>query len=187
MRVDVVAGLGVAALPLSSYAADSTPVTVNAKIDETLEISTEGSEVNLGILTTGIKTDSVDVTVKAVTATQAYSLYIKDSDEDTGLYLGGNAATAGENVIPAKAGLTAGTTGWGVRLEGETAYKEVTKYSDPSGTLLKSTGNAEYDEGPDSDEGETTKVVFGASYANDGKLETGDYSGKVVFIAVANS
>ena len=168
-------------------------MTVNAKIDETLEISTEGSEVNFGILNSGINTKSIDVTVKATTAAKTYSLYIKDSDEHTGLHKDGSTADT-TNVIPAKAGLTTGKTGWGVRLEGETAYKAVTKYSDPSGTLLKSTGNAEYEEGPDSDEGDTTTVVFGASYSTsdtetgtNGKLETGDYSGAVVFIAVPNS
>ena len=163
---------------------ESATVPVNAKIDETLSISVDGGPVNLGILSSGISTKDVTVTVEAVTDEKNYNLIVKDSDENTGLYLGGNAATANKNVIPAKAGLTAGTTGWGVRAGTSGDWKAVTPYSDPNGTVLAS-GSTEDNEGK-------TTVQFGASYSTsdtetgtNGKLETGDYSGAVVFIAVA--
>ena len=170
------AGLGVAALPLSSYAAESEQVTVTAQIDDTLSITAGEKNVNLGILSSAnINTGSTTVTVGATGVEKAYNLYVKATDAQTGL----KHATE-EDVIPAVPGLTAGTTGWSVKSEVVDSWQAVTAYTE-DGVLLRSNGTA------DTDDGEDTEVTFGASIASGHGLENGSYSNKVVFIAVATA
>lgn len=177
----VVAGLGVAALPLSSYAAETGPVKVTAVVDSTISITANDNEVNLGTVMPGgpVSTASTSVTV-ASTATAGYTLVVKDADENTGLYTtnadGSLNTTAGAFIAtgaPAK-----GSTAWGVRKDNTVAFTGVTPYSGAGVELKKTTGSATVD-------GDTTNVEFGVSVATG--FAAGTYEGEVVFVATANS
>lgn len=175
----VVAGLGVAALPLSSYAVESGPVKVTAVVDSTISITANDTEVNLGTVMPGgpVSTGSTSVTV-ASTNTSGYTLVVKDADENTGLYTvtDGVVNVAGANIAagaPAK-----GTTAWGVRKDNTSAFQAITPYSGAGIELKKTTSSPTVD-------GETTNVEFGVSVATG--FAAGTYEGEVVFVATANS
>lgn len=82
--LSVVAGLGVAALPLSSFAATSQ-VDITAIVDNTIGISVSAPEVEMTVAPNGpVSTKTVDVTV-TTNNTRGYTLNIKDSDNETAL------------------------------------------------------------------------------------------------------
>lgn len=176
----VVAGLGVAALPLSSYAAETQPVKVTAVVDNTISVAANDNEINLGtVMPNGpVSTASTSVTV-ATTNETGYTLVVKDSDENTGLYKsnadGSLNMTAGK-FIPAGAPAK-GTTAWGVRKDNTAAFQGVTAYSGAGIELNKTTSSA-------TTAGDTVNAEFGVS-VNTG-FENGTYEGAVVFVATVN-
>lgn len=193
----VVAGLGVAALPLSTYAADpvtsadnktvAKDVTVKLSIEDLLQIST--SDVNEVTLTTDstaapfVYTHANPVIVNVATRnSKGYNLTIAgstaDKDTKTGLY---NAAgdvieTGSFDTNSLTTPFT--TSAWGYAVAtGEdtigTAY-----------TALAANGAATKIDGATSATvaaGQNTKVKFAAVVA-DGQA-AGDYEGKVTFTA----
>lgn len=176
----VVAGLGVAALPLSSYAAETGPVKVTATVDNTISVTANDTEVNLGtVMPNGpVSSASTSVTV-ATTNETGYTLVVKDSDENIGLYKtnadGSLNMTAGQFIeagAPAK-----GSTAWGVRADATKAFQGVTAYSGAGIELKKTTTSA-------TTAGDTTDVEFGVSVATG--FTNGTYEGAVVFVATAN-
>ena len=112
----VVAGLGVAALPLASYAATSDSVTVNALVGTSMSVSLDKDSVSLNptagnapVNTEGSQT----ITATAITNnTNGYKLTLTDADS-TNHYLasGGNHIAPGE---PAQ-----GESFWGVKFGAE--------------------------------------------------------------------
>ena len=176
----VVAGLGVAALPLSSFAVESGPVKVTAVVDNTISVTANDAEVNLGtVMPNGpVSTASTSVNV-ATTNETGYTLVVKDADERTGLYKanadGSLNTTTGKFIeagVPAK-----GTTAWGVRADAAAAYQGVTAYSGAGVQLKKTAASA-------TTGGDNTTVEFGVSVATG--FESGTYTGEVVFVATAN-
>ncbi len=105
----VVAGIGVAALPISSFAASTQDVTVRVTIGSSIAVGVDQdtTEVTMSPNQTDTSTLKTKVTVTTNNAT-GYQLQVKDKDTDTGL-------KSGTNVIPAAASLSAGTAGWNVK------------------------------------------------------------------------
>lgn len=169
----VVAGLGAAALPLSSYAA-STTVPVTAIIDTTLSIATSADEVTISNVVPGGAVAHEDLTVTVSmndgATANGYKLAIRDSDAITALVNGSESIQAG---APAT-----GTSAWGFAtvstLTGAAgAYKGVT-----------TTDQSVVSGGTFTDNTSSTVIRFGVS-AKDGQAP-GTYTGGVILTATAN-
>lgn len=108
----VVAGLGVAALPLASYAETFDTVTVNAEVGTSMSVSLNKDSVSLNPTAGGAPVNTEGgqtITATAITNnTNGYKLTLTDADS-TNHYL-----TSGENHI--KPGVpTKGDSSWGVK------------------------------------------------------------------------
>lgn len=175
----VVAGLGVAALPLSSYAAFDT-AQVTAQVGGAISVSVEGNkatatdlpqdytvadnEVFLNVINDGAIAQA-NATVTVSTSNQAgYTLSIKDSDNQTALVSGSDVISAG---TPAK-----GVSAWGYSLDGGTNWKTI------SATETPIENPAELTEGK-----AANTVTFGVSASAD--QAEGLYKGGVIFTATA--
>lgn len=169
----VVAGLGVAALPLSSYAAQSQPVTLTAVIDSNISITAEDTEVSVGTVMVGgeVAKASTDVTVTTNSAT-GYTLQIKDEDANTNMTNNANL----DAVIPAGSPAK-GTSAWGVSVDDGAEWKAVT--ADGIELAKSSTAASEDDLFTG-----TTTVTFGVSAATG--QASGTYKDTVVFVATTN-
>lgn len=194
----VVAGLGVAALPLSSYAADgsakSGDVTVRVEVNSSLAVASSESDINLGTINVGtpVREGTTDVSV-TTTSVPKYYLYIQDKDDNNALTLTDadgailSGATAAQKIfavgekftLPADgsteqtAAVVKGSTGWGFKggLVGDfTAVP--TNGSAPAAIV---------EDGSFTDGAASTTVTFGVS-AGAG-LDDGIYKDTVVFIA----
>lgn len=185
----VVASLGVTALPLSTYAdSETSPIPVTAIVDDTIAVTTSKSAIDLGTVMPGgpVSTDSIDVTV-TTNGEQGYSLYVRDSDDYTGLYLNGN--TTGTDVINtvgvSGAAVGKDSTGWGYRVKGANAWNGVIAYNTLGNGASNPLNTRDF---ADSNEltgltNATTTVEFGVSVS--GSVKNGTYEGGVVFIATA--
>ena len=113
VALGVVAGLGVAILPLSTYAANPEDVTVQFQVSPTISGGASiCSAADGGALTAGTtKTVTCDI---GYSANSASSVSIKDKDSNLNLVSGAN------NIAPiatpvADIATTAGTAGWGYK------------------------------------------------------------------------
>ena len=95
----VVAGLGVAALPLASYAADTQNIAVQATIGETLTVTAPTSATTNHL--------------------SGFTLNIKDSDSETGL-------TGTSGTIAAGTVLDGTVSAWAYKGGDKTSYTEIT-------------------------------------------------------------
>lgn len=192
----VVAGLGVAALPLSTYAASKNAqvqVTVDGAISINLvDPSDEGKATNTtsgatftpatGLLDFGtikINGDPVEGVMGVQVATNnatGYTLNIKAAST-TDMVGSGNAEGF---VIPANASLAATTAGWAYKGGEITTLTAITT----EGAQLKNTTSALTGTEVDGKKTETTDVTF--SVSADGSTHDGVYVGTVVFTAAAN-
>lgn len=172
----VVAGLGVAAMPLGSYAAETatTNVDIYAVVDNSLSIEASKDTVNLGPVSVGgVATGSTTVTVNT-TAPKGYALNIKDSDDNTSLVKMTDDGATIDSATPASiaAGtLVDATSAWGYKTSSD-AYAAIT------------TSDVEIDSTDAAGEG-STEVTFGVKIGT-GQAE-GTYKGGVVFTAQINS
>lgn len=86
VALSVVAGLGVAALPLSSYAASSNPATVDlyAQVTGNVSMTVDDEEINFGGLdaTNDIVPKSTTITV-TTNNSNGYKIEMTDSDNNT--------------------------------------------------------------------------------------------------------
>ncbi len=179
----VVAGLGVAALPLSSYAAESAPVTIQAIVDSNIAVSADTDMVDLGTIGagTGIATQTTTVTVSG--SVGKYNLGLVDKNSDTNMNwvnLAAGQTPSAESVtgtqIPATADLETEAKGWAFRLGDDAAWQAVPAYD-------ASTFNITPDGGANLSTSATTDVTFGVKA--DATLKNGIYQDQVVFIATA--
>lgn len=181
IALGVVAGLGAAALPLSTYA-DGTPKTsevgVTLTIEDELTISADKNTTDKVDLSNG--DDSVVLTV--ITNNQkGYDLTIKGSAETNPTSLTsatGSPIVAGTGTPTTPALLDNSTDSqWGYRLADWEAnmYAGVT----PADVSIKKTEKATQSTG------DTTTVTFGVSL-KDGQ-EAGIYDGEVTFTATNNA
>lgn len=171
----VVAGLGVAALPLASYAAtDSldTPITVTASLVDAISIESSANSINTMSLTAGgsvVDSNQLDITV-VTNATNGYTVSIEDGDEKTAL-----VGTGSNNETIGAANPAQGTSAWGYKfgeaLEGINSYTAIT-------TELVQV--ADKDAKTD-DDGDVYKLGFGASAA--ASLTPDTYTGSVTLTA----
>jgi len=168
----VVAGLGVAALPLSSYAATET-VNINAVVDETIAFETSASDVTMNLVPGGAAVEkSVDATV-TVNNNMGYLLTIRDSDGETAL--------VSENNDKIEAGITlsGAQSAWAYKGGNMGTWTAITT----SDVRLVNTGGPET--APDPVElgtPSTTTITF-AAYAAAGQ-DKGTYKGGVVLTAL---
>lgn len=178
----VVAGLGVAALPLSTYAQTSGPVTIQAEVNSSIAVTAADELIDLGTISSSTPVHEKSTKVTVSTTEEAYTLNIQDSDAYTAMVLLDEdgkpvsaAVTAGKDFeIPASANVVKGTAAWGYKVA-DKAYAAVTtkpvKIADATTSPLES-GSA------------ATEVTFGVT-AN-ANLDNGIYQGGVVFTATAN-
>ena len=182
----VVAGLGVAALPLSSYAYDvPTETTVKTTVEGAISIAVDKSTVDLGTLKlNGVATgtnagdNELTVTVSGNSAT-AYSLKIS---APSGNALMNSATNTSIPAIAEAAGvatLTGGTNSWGYQVNGTgnwfgvpaTGSKDVVSVTDSDAGWTANADKQVY----------TTKLAFGATAGS--SLPAGEYKATVVFTA----
>lgn len=177
----VVAGLGVAALPMASYAAESAPVTIRATVDSSIAVSTDGVDlVDFGTIdkSSGENIQTIAVTVTG-TVTK-YNLGVMDYDDNTDMVNVTNT-TSTTTIKTLRTGVNTLTGGWGFRSEdrhvsdnqwkGMPAYNatDADKNIVDGGTL-------------DTANGSVTNVQFGINL--DGlTLDNGTYEDKVIFTA----
>lgn len=188
----VVAGLGVAALPLSSYAApaESTPVTIRAKVDSSLAVSSDAANnlVDLGTVNTTSGVSSQTTTVTVTGTEDYYNLGVMDQDADNNMNwvnAGGTTQVGGSAVklIPTVGADSNGdlTGGWGFRVNNGVnaaagAWTEMPVYVAAGVDNLVKNGAL------DKTNGSATDVEFGVNI--DGlALENGIYEDVVVFVA----
>lgn len=187
----VVAGLGVAALPLSSYAATSAPVTIRAMVDSSIAVTAETEEVDLGTIngTSGDGVQSVNVTVSGSVA--AYTLGVMDTDTDTNMnWVELGTATPSESgkgtitAIPAYAGTGALNGNWGFRIDDAQAGTTGTWNGVPALNAAGAATNIVSDGTLTAGTPAVTKVTFGAN-AGTLDLKNGIYEDQVVFTAAS--
>lgn len=166
----VVAGLGVAALPLASYAATSDTVTVNALVDTSMSVSLDKDSVSLEPDAGGVPVNTEGTQTITATATtnntNGYKLTLTDGDS-TNHYL----ANGGNHIAPGVP--TQGDSFWGVKF-GADAESYVSIASAPV-----ITGNAT------TDDGETHSLDVGVS-ASAGQVP-GTYSGALTVTIAAGA
>lgn len=163
----VVAGLGVAALPLASYAAVQNPSTVNltASLDNSLSLSVTETELAFELENGGaVVTDETAATVTTNNG-KGYDLNIKAASGDGAL-----TSTVGSYTIPAGPAAQ-GTSAWGYNTNGGDTYTAVTA-TDVS--IASSTA-------PTPTAGTTTNITIGVSA--DATQEAGTYKGSFVLTA----
>lgn len=159
----VVAGLGVAALPLASYAVNPTTVNLTASLQDSLSLSVTETELAFALDNGGaVVTDETAATVTTNNG-KGYDLNIKAGS-------GGTALTSGDYTIPAGPAAQ-GTSAWGYNTDGGTDYTAVTA-SDVS--IASSTA-------PTPTAGTTTNITIGVSA--DATQEAGTYKGSFVLTA----
>ncbi len=194
----VVAGLGVAAMPLATYADTTRDVPLKLTVEETIEISTSSDDdpftkVNDVVLSTDNKGDNADY------ASKGFEVFVK-TNASNGYTISAKSTTPGEtalkttdgNKIPASNALAAGTSAWaykvtpgtqgdGATAPGETNMSAWTAITDTDAVIYTATQK----KGGIStaNKGLGTGVTFGASISN--SQAAGDYTGSVTFTAAA--
>lgn len=185
----VVAGLGVAALPLSSYAVTSDPLTVTAQaiVGESISVTADASDDTVkieGVIANqDVKEGSTVLTIQT-NNTSGYSVSIKDADDVTALTTDGTSA---DNGIPASATLTKGNKGWGYKASTTTTgvstaasadYRAILADQAPTTLASRSAGASEAD-------GDKITLTFGVVV--DSSIAAGTYSDDVIITAATNS
>lgn len=188
----VVAGLGVAALPLSSYAADpvSKDVGVTLKIDDKLTIEADKDTTDNKVDLTGEgHTGAVNVTV--VTNNQTgYNLNLKGSATTNPTSLtsqNGDQIEATTGTFAAPAALSTSKSEWGYSVANTNANNttELTQFADGVYAGVSAAGQEIVNVSkPTGENGDKTTVTFAASIA-DGQ-PAGTYDGQVTFTATNN-
>ena len=184
----VVAGLGVAALPLSSYAtivSNSTTVTAQAIIGEAISVTADATDDT-------VKIENVTANQEAATGstvltiqtnnTNGYNVTIKDADAATALTTDGADA---DNGIPASNALTNGTKGWGFKTATSTEGVTVSTAAQAYRAIETSTQTiASRASGASVTDGDKIDLTFGVVV--DSSIAAGTYSDDVVITAITN-
>ena len=165
----VVAGLGVAALPLASYAAESndnpTTVNVTASLQESLTLNVSEDALAVTLTNGGaVQTAATTATVTTNHAT-GYSLTMAAKGSNANL-------VSGTNNIPTSATVEqGGASAWGYSLDDGASYKAVPT----DATEIASSGT------PTDTDGTETKITIGV-YADDSQA-AGTYNGGFILTA----
>lgn len=189
--LSVVAGLGVAALPLSTYAVtDSTNVTAQVEVGESISVTADAADDTVKI--TGVaanqdvKEGSTILTIQT-NNTSGYNLTIKDADTTTALTTTGGSASDGIPAIASAGDLVKGKKGWGFKTSTSTegvsvsssaqAYRGVE--TSPQTIASRATGASA------ANVGDQVTLTFGVVV--DSSISAGTYSDEVVITATTNS
>lgn len=195
----VVAGLGVAALPLSTYAIDpvAKDSTINAEVKETLTMTmsstddaTAGSTIDLGVLEADGAIESADLTVKVKTSNKGgYNITLADKDGDNALTSGSDTIEAGTPAV--------GKSAWGFKMGAITtadgATQSAAAVSDYIAvpvntapvTIVNSDKPTKVDATTPANNGDTAVITFGASASS--AQAAGKYSDVITVTAAANA
>ncbi len=185
----VVAGLGVAALPMASYAAESAPVTIRATVDSSIAVTTnEQSVVDLGTVNgSNAGQNTIKVTVSGSVA--KYNLGVIDEDDNN--YMVWKDAAGTDQSDATKTTTTISpitgsdlTGGWGFRKNNDHttagAWAAVPVYT--AATVDNLVQNAELTDGE-----QDTIVEFGVDITGLTTLKNGLYEDDVIFVATAGA
>ncbi len=199
----VVAGLGVAALPLSTYAAVTTPetgdptnpgdnVTLNVKVVDSIQIAVEGDDtVNLTSVNDKVVGDpgqSANATLRVTTGnTKGYTLWAKTVAADGALVEKTDPSKKIASGIPSTSAPVSASA-WGMIYEGSDASASTTDfltYQGLSGAnqIVRTTTTAPTT-GPEGGKYDDTIVKFGVTTKSG--QPAGTYTGTVNFTAAAN-
>ena len=194
----VVAGLGVAALPLSSYAAESTdgtPVSENATvkltIDKKLSLTLDTAEADLG---DGSQTPAIKATV-ITNNSKGYTLKIAGSTSTgsvktvltSGVVKDDIVAASGTAGTPAALAKTATASVWGYTVAGDditTGFKNATGDAKYAGVTESGEAIASKDAATAAT-GNLTTITFAADLLDN--QAAGEYTGQVTFTASDNA
>ncbi len=170
----VVAGLGIAAMPLSAYALDdSETVNINVEVGEMIEIAATSTNVDLGQAShTANATGGTKVLVRT-NVTNGYTATIAAND---------NAELkSGSNVIPGGTAPATGVSNWGYKIGSISAMMGAsttpTQFANVASVTPPTTGDATT--------GDSYDLDFEVSVAPN--QPAGTYSGSVVLTATANA
>lgn len=175
----VVAGLGVAALPLSSYAVgDTATTTAQAIVGDSIVITVHDATVimNNVMANQEAKEASTDIMVQTNNVA-GYQVQIKDSDTETALKITDGSGTASGIAagIPTKGtnawGFKASTTSGNVNVGSSSAYRAVS-----SGNQILAEGTT-----ASAKDGDTITLTFGVTV--DTTIAAGTYSDEVTLTA----
>ena len=116
----VLAGLGVASLPLATFAANNSETTVKVTVQEGISIANDNATADAGNKTPGLK------------------ITVKDKDEDTSLRAAGiTGSVAGVDFIPTAA---SGTGSWSLKGGDLVADTAMVKNSETALVVKNTTG-----------------------------------------------
>lgn len=174
----VVAGLGVAALPLSSYAvSDTANTTAQAIVGDSIAVTVADATVTMNnvMANQDVNEASTDVTIQT-NSTKGYQIQIADADDDTALKPTGTGTAAGIAAgVP-----TQGKNAWGFKAS--TTSANVDASASDSYRAIK-TGNqmiAESDKAS-ANAGDVISLTFGVTV--DTTIAAGTYQDEVVLTA----
>lgn len=121
----VVAGLGVAALPLSSYAVSNTAnTTAQAIVGDSIAVTVADATVTMNnvMANQDVNEASTDVTIQT-NSTKGYQIQIADADDDTALKPTGTGTAAGIAAgVP-----TQGKNAWGFKASSNSSNVTITE------------------------------------------------------------
>ena len=174
----VIVGGSVLLLPLSTYADNTANVTVNVTVAATISLELNTNSVSSSTLLPNSKIEGSDsngfYTTATVTTNSAtgYVLTVIDSDTNNALVSSSSAS------IPAVASttLTAGTSAWGFRPNGETNWLSVPVSTGTAATVASSNAY--------SSSAQVTKVYYGV--ASSSSQLAGTYTDTVVYTATVH-
>lgn len=180
----VVAGIGVAALPLTSYAAEQH-LTITATVDSSISLSLSGTNT-LTVGSNAVNLDTASTTASVTTnSLKGYTLSVTDKDAVTDL----THTTQSDKKIAAQDGTpTAGTSTWAVQAGGN--YTGMTSGLDTSwkampakgGTALVIKNSGAVTSAINQDQ---TTLKYGVATA--ANQESGEYTNEITFTATVNS
>lgn len=174
----VVAGLGVAALPLSSYAvSDTANTTAQAIVGDSIAVTVADATVTMNnvMANQDVNEASTDVTIQT-NSTKGYQIQIADADDDTALKPTGTGTAAGIAAgVPAKGknawGFKASTTSANVDASASDSYRAIKTGNQMIAESDKASANA----------GDVISLTFGVTV--DTTIAAGTYQDEVVLTA----
>ena len=109
----VLAGLGVASLPLATFAANNSETTVKVTVQEGISIANDNATADAGNKTPGEAGSATSNLTAATNNAAGLKITVKDKDEDTSLRAAGiTGSVAGVDFIPTAA---SGTGSWSLK------------------------------------------------------------------------
>lgn len=180
----VVAGIGVAALPLTSYATEQH-LAITATVDSSISLALSGTN-NLTVGSNAVNLDTASTTASVTTnSLKGYTLSVTDKDTVTDL----THTTQSDKKIAAQDGTpTAGTSTWAVQAGGN--YTGMTSGLDTNwkampakgGTALVIKNSGAVTAAINQDQ---TTLKYGVATA--ANQESGEYTNEITFTATVNS